>query len=97
MAREFQGDSSRIRKESVRAVARILGVKLASWSKLEKASFENLALVLALIRDLSSWKREQKDALVEIIRAKAKPDEMLYLHLTQRHEKLRDALLKLGS
>jgi hypothetical protein len=97
MAREFQGDSVRIRQESARSVARILGIKPDSWSALEKASFENLALVLALIPDLSSWMREQKDALVEIMRTKAKPDEMTYLHLTQRHEKLRDALLKLGS
>ncbi len=97
MAREFQGDSSRIRKESARSVSRILGVGPSSWSELERASFENYALVLALIPDLSSWKREEKDALVEIIRAKAKPDEMVYLRLTQRHEKLRDALLKLGS
>jgi hypothetical protein len=97
MAREFQGDSSRIRKESTRSVSRILAVDFNSWSALERATFENFALVLSLIPDLSSWKREEKDALVEIIRAKAKPNEMLYLHLTQRHEKLRDALLKLGS
>jgi hypothetical protein len=97
MSREFQGDSSRMRQQSVRSVARILGIESSSWSKLAKASFENLALVLALIPDLSAWKREQKDALVEIIRAKAKPNEMLYLHLTRRHDRLREALLKLGS
>jgi hypothetical protein len=97
MAREFGGDSVRIRKVAARSVARILGVELSSLTKLEKISFENLALVLVLVPDLSSWTREQKDALVEIIRAKAKPNEMLYLHLTQKHEKLRGALLKLGS
>ena len=97
MAREFQGDSLRIRKESARSVSRILKVDSVSWGELEKFSFENFALVLALIPDLSSWKHEEKDVLVEVIRAKAKPDEMLYLHLTQRHEKLRAALLKLGS
>ena len=97
MAKEFQGDSARIRLESARNVSRILAVDPSSWSELEQASFENFALVLALIPDLSSWKREEKDAVVEVIRSKAKPDEMLYLHLTQRHEKFRDALLKLGS
>jgi hypothetical protein len=35
--------------------------------------------------------------VVQIIPAKSKPDEMLYLHLTQRHDRLREALLKLGS
>jgi hypothetical protein len=97
MAKEFQGDSVRIRKESARSVSRRLKVDASSWNKSEKMSFENFALVLALIPNLSSWKREEKDALVEIIRAKPKPNEMLYLHLTQRHEKLRDALRKLGS
>ncbi len=97
MAQEFQGDSGRIRRESARSIARILGVQPVVWNKLEQAIFEKLALLLALVPDLASWKREEKSALVEIIRAKAKPNEMLYLHLTQRHGKLRDALLKLGS
>ena len=96
MARHFSGDSARIRKESARAVARVLGVDPSSWTNLEQASFENFALVLALVPDLSAWKREEKDALVEIIRAKSKSDEMRYLHRTQQHERLRKALLKLG-
>jgi hypothetical protein len=97
MARHFGGDSTRIRRESGRAGARILGVHPSSWSKLEKTSFDNFALVLALIPDLSSWKREEKDALVAVIRARPKPDEMRYVHLTQQHDRLREALLKLGS
>ncbi len=97
MAREFQGDSGRIRTESVRSVARILDVDPSSWAPSERASFENFALVLALVPGLRSWQREEKEALVRIIRSKSKADEMIYLHLTQRHERLREALLKLGS
>jgi len=97
MAREFQGDSGRIRAESVRAVARILDVDPSSWASSERSSFEDLALVLALVPGLRSWKREEKEALVRIIRSKSKADEMLYLHLTQRHDRFREALLKLGS
>ena len=97
MAREFQGDSGLMRQESARSVARILGVKPSSWSELEQASFENLALVLALIPGLRSWTRKEKDAVVEIIRSKSKADEMVYLHLTQRHERFREALLRLGA
>ena len=97
MAREFQGNSDRIRKDSARSVARILGVDTSSWTSSERASFENLALVLALVPGLRSWKREKKEALVRIIRSKSKADEMTYLHLTQRHGRFREALLKLGS
>lgn len=97
MAQEFQGDSDRLRKESVRSVARILGMDTSRWTPPERASFENFAMLLALVPGLQSWKRDEKDALVRIIRSKSKADEMLYLHLTQRHERFREALLKLGS
>ncbi len=97
MAREFQGDSGRMRKESVRSVARILNVHTSSWTSSERAGFENFAVLLAMVPGLRSWTREEKEVLVRIIRSKSKADEMLYLHLTQRHERFREALLKLGS
>jgi hypothetical protein len=97
MAREFQGDSGRLRKESVRSVARILGIDTSQWTASGRATFENLALLLALLPSLQSWKRDEKNALVRIIRSKSKADEMFYLHLTEQHERFREALLKLGS
>jgi hypothetical protein len=97
MAHECDGDSVSIRSASVHSVARSLGISLASWRNLERAAFANFALVLAMIRGLSEWTREEKDTLVEIIRAKPMSDEMLYLHQTQRHGRLREALLTLGS
>jgi len=97
MARKFGGDARRMRSESARSMARILNVNTSPWSALEKASFENFAVALAPVHDLSSWTREEKDALVKIIRAKAARNEMKFLRLTQKHERLRDALLKMGS
>jgi hypothetical protein len=96
MARQFGGNGQRMRAESARAVARALGVNTSLWKGLDKTSFGNLAVALALVRDLASWKREEKDALVRIIRAKAGRDEMRYLHLMQRHGRLREVLLKVG-
>jgi hypothetical protein len=97
MAREFGGEAGRTREATSRSVARILGVNPSSWTAPEWTSLENFALVLDLVSDLSSWTPDEKQALVRIIRAKTKPDEMLYLHLTQRHLRLRRGLLRLGS
>jgi len=107
MARDFGGDAVLMREHSRRTLERILNVKIesvrsgdistTSWTLLEKAAFENFALVLADVSELRVWTREEKEDLVRIIRAKGKRDEMLYLHLTQRHGRLRRALLTLGS
>jgi hypothetical protein len=102
MARDFGGDAVLMREHARRALERSLfssggGVSTSSWTPLEKATFENFALVLAEAPGLRAWTRKEKEDLVRIIRAKAKRDEMLYLHLTQRHRRLRKALLPLGS
>jgi len=102
MARDFGGDALLMREHSRRALERVLFpkgvvVSTSSWTLLEKAAFENFALVLADVSGLRAWTREEKEDLVRIIRAKGKPNEILYLHLTQRHRRLRKALLTLGS
>ena len=97
MARDFAGDANRMREHSRRKLESALGIRTSSWNSLEKTAFENLALVLAEKPGLHQWNREEKEELVHLIRAKSKPDEMLYLHWTQRHNRLRKALLTLGS
>jgi hypothetical protein len=97
MARDFEGDAVQMRKQSRRALERILDVSTSSWKPLEKSAFENFALVLTQLPEIQAWTQEEKQALVRIIRAKSKLDEMQYLHLTQRHKRLRSALLTLGS
>jgi hypothetical protein len=95
LAIESARDGHRMR--AARAVARILRADTSSWSAVEKTSLENFAVALSLVRDLSSWSRAEKGSLAQIIRAKAAHDETKYLHLMQRHERLRNALLKIGS
>lgn len=97
MAREFGGDSGRMREHSRRALERILGVRTASWPVLEKAAFDNFAVVLMQVQNLRAWTSEEIEDLLRVIRAKTERDEMRYLHLTQRHDRLRTALLRLGS
>jgi hypothetical protein len=97
MAREFDGDSARIRQASASDVSRALGISLAGWNPSERLAFENWSLVLALIPDLRRWSREEKHDVAQIIRAQAAPNEMRYLRLTQQHPRLRAELLRLGS
>jgi hypothetical protein len=96
MAREFGGDAERSRSESARRIARILGRPLPAKGGPEYQSFEDLALVLALIPDLPKWTGPEKMGLDDIIRAKSEADESRYARLLQRHARLRAALIKLG-
>jgi hypothetical protein len=97
MAKECNGDAVQMRATSKRALEKVLAINTSRWTPLEKAAFEHLALVLTRNASLSTWTREEKESLIEIIRAKPKPDEMLYLHRTQQHVQLRKALLTHGS
>lgn len=97
MAKEFSGSSERIREATSKWLARILGVRPSPWGPLERASFENFAMVLSLAPHFASWSGDEKDALLQILRAKPSTNEMRYWHLTQKHHRLREVFLKLGS
>jgi hypothetical protein len=97
MTSHFDGDAAQMRSTSVTQVAHALGVQGSEWKPAERRAFENLALVLSLIPDLSRWTRDEKLAVARIVRAKAGADESRYLRLMQQHERLRAAIIKLGS
>jgi len=97
MAAKFQGESASIRPTASAWLARLLEEKVSSLTPQQQASFENFALVLSLVPSLSSWSGEEKRALLKIIRAKSAANEMHYARLLQKHRRLREALLELGS
>jgi hypothetical protein len=97
MAGNFGGNPQVMRRLAGEALAKSLRLDLTSWRSLEKTAFENFALVLSLASEFSEWAETQKQALVEVIRAKAAPDEADYLRLLQQHHALRDIILRLGS
>lgn len=97
MASRFGGDAARIRRESAASVSRALGLRTTDLREPEQRAFENLALVLALIPELSRWTKDEKLGVARIIRAKAGTDEARYLRLMQRHDRLRHEIIKLGS
>jgi hypothetical protein len=49
-----------------------------------------------LRRIAERWTDEDKSAVEAIVRAKSGPDEARYLHLMQRHARLRAAIIELG-
>ena len=63
MAREFGGDSARMRRASVAEVSRALGISLSRWNSAERQAFGNWSLVLALIPDLSRWTLQEKQSV----------------------------------
>lgn len=97
MANRFNGDAAKIRRTSVDRVESALGVRISAWNEAGRIAFEDLSLVLALISDLAGWTKVEKEDVVRIVRAKASADESRYIRLLQRHTKLRDEIIKMGS
>jgi hypothetical protein len=97
MAGEFGGDSRKIRHTSTLAVSRALGLNPATWTASQQQALGNWSLVLGLIPDLKRWTALEKNQLVKLIRAKAASNEMAYLRQTQKHPRLRNELLRIGS
>ena len=97
MAQKFNGDSDKIRTASLAAVNRALNLNPARWTPAQHQSLDNWSLFLALIPDLPRWSPQEKQNVVRMIRAKSAPNEMPFLRQTQRHARLREVLLRLGS
>jgi hypothetical protein len=97
LVQQFGGDERKHHQALVTSVAHSLGVKPRDLSASEHRVFSDLAMVLAMIPDLSRWSSEEKIAVRQIVRAKTGPDESRYVRLLQSHQKLRDGLRMIGS
>ena len=95
--RERGLDAVRLRERAEGRVGRALGLAPRKLSPLARRFFGDLALTLDLVPNLSRWAPAEKAAVAEIVRAKAARHERSYLRLLQRHARLREALLRLGS
>jgi hypothetical protein len=97
MASKFRGDSERFREESVKKLNAVLGLSPGNWQEEELSALSDFAVTLSLVDDLHRWSDKEKQALVQVVRAKAGTDENVYLRLMQKHARLRAAMIKLGS
>jgi hypothetical protein len=97
MASKFNGDAERMRKASIKKLADSLGVSAKSWRETESAALCDFAVLLRSVPDLGRWTTKEKQQLMQIIQAKAGRDEARYLKLMQKHERLRQEVIRLGS
>ena len=97
IASKFGSDPNKMREAAVARLSGVLDIDPAGLNQDERTAFENFAPLLWLVQDLSSWSKQEKGALAEVIRAKAAKDEVEYLRQLQRHHRLKAALLRLGS
>jgi hypothetical protein len=97
MARDFGGDPEAIKTRSVLEVTEALDLQVEKWKAAEIRALSELVPALALIPDLNSWSKSDKALLAKIILSRASPDEAKYLRLMQKHERLREEFIKLGS
>lgn len=96
MARAFNGDAEKIRAASTELVCGSLGIKQPG-NETEAKVFSDLALVVAMIPNLSKWDKERKELAASVLLAKSGPDETIYLKKMQKHASLRALLIRLGS
>ncbi len=97
MAKDFEGDAQAMRTAATARLGNILGTSLDNWGAQQQSALSDFAVALSLVPDLPGWTPDDKRKLTSIIRAKAGPNETRYLRLLQQHDRLRDALLALGS
>ncbi len=92
----FDGNTERYRQAATESLAKLLRVSPDRLSACEREAFESFAPALHPATDVSRWSAADKGALVDIIRAKAAPEEWEYLRLMREHGPLRDIFLRLG-
>jgi hypothetical protein len=97
MAREFGGDAQAIRRRSASSVERKLGIDASRWTDAARAAFQNLALVVDLVRGVPRWSSAEKASLARALRTKSAKEERRFLALLRGTPRLRKAILRLGS
>jgi hypothetical protein len=90
--RRHGGNADAARQASARRVAKALGMAAEA-----AAATSNLALIVDLIPDLERWSAGEKKLCRDWLRAKSATEEAGYLRLLARNERLRRALIGLGS
>jgi hypothetical protein len=98
IARDFAGDRAVAQHTACDRVAVALAIHdLDRWTSAERAAFESMSLLLAIIPDLAVWSAKDRRDCVAVIRAKGAQGESKYARSSASHQMLRKALQALAS
>ena len=97
MAATNGGDAEKLKSVASKELMDVIGALADSWRYGEISTFPDFAAALSLVSDLSEWSDAEKRALAKVIHAKAALDESNYLKLMQKHTRLRQTIIDLGS
>jgi hypothetical protein len=98
IAREFGGDRSAAQSAACERVAKALVIEnLGAWTPPQRAAFESLSLLLAMIPGLAAWPAKERRDCVAVIRAKGSQDESEFARVATAHRMLREALGAIAS
>jgi hypothetical protein len=95
MAAASGGNAEKFKTAAATELRDVMGVD--AWRDTESSALHEFAAALSLVADLREWSNTEKEALARVIRAKAGLDESIYLNLMQKHTRLRQAIIDLGS
>jgi hypothetical protein len=97
LAEDFASHAGKMKAAAVKKIAQVLNIKYASLNQSEQRLFENFAYLFSLVQDLNQWTLSEKRLAAQIIQAKMRASETQYLRLLQKHQRLRDTVIRLGS
>ena len=89
------GDADKFRTAAANELMHVMPA--AAWRETDLSTLRDLASALSLVADLREWSDAEKQALARVIQAKAGLDERIYLKLMQKHARLRQTIIDLGS
>ena len=97
IAARFHGDRDAAMRRAVSKVTRALGAEgVSAWPAGERASFEALCLLLALVPGLAQWPARDRARVIAVARAKG-ADEFRYFDLLRKHPRLQAALREIAA
>jgi len=95
MAAKYQGDAKKLRSAAAADLMRELDLP-DDAGLVGSAALNDFAVALSP-GDISAWNAAEKRSLAQVVRAKTASDESRYLKLMQRHARLRNAMINMGS
>lgn len=97
MAATTGGDAEKFKSAAVKELMDVIGRRADAWPRAGLSAWYDFAAALSLVPDLRDWSDAEKRALAKVIRAKSGPDESNYVKLMQKHARLRQAMINLGT